>query len=193
MRKDVSGEHGPHMKVSAGFTLVELMVVITIVAMLLALGVPSYRYVTNSNRVSAEVNTLLGDLMFARSEAIKEGATVTVCPIPNPPANPPICNPGSTEWDHGWIVTSPTVTPNVLRIQQAFANTTDSFLSNGGQTSITFDRYGFANATPALTNAGATIILKTTPATATAWIRCVEIGRGGMIETARYKQDANCQ
>ncbi len=181
------------MKVSAGFSLVELMVVITIVAVLLALGVPSYRYVTNSNRVSAEVNALLGDLMFARSEAIKEGATVTVCPISNPPANPPVCSAGSTAWDQGWIVTSPNVTPNVLRIQQAFPNTKDSFVSTGNQTSITFDRYGFANANPALTNAGATIMLKTTPATNTAWIRCVEIRRGGMIGTARYKQDATCQ
>jgi type IV fimbrial biogenesis protein FimT len=183
------------MKVSAGFTLVELMVVITVVAMLMALGLPSYRYVTNSNRVSMEVNTLLGDLQFARSEAIKEGGTVTVCPTSNPPANPPVCNAGSSEWDQGWIVTSPSVTPNVLRIQQAFANTNDSFLSVGNQTSITFDRNGFANATPALTNAGATIMLKTTPATAssTVWTRCVEIQRGGMIGTARYKQDAICQ
>jgi type IV fimbrial biogenesis protein FimT len=183
------------MKVSAGFTLVELLVVITIVAMLMALGVPSYRYMTNSNRVSAEVNALLGDLQFARSEAIKEGATVTVCPIANPPATPPLCNSSSTEWDQGWIVTSPNVTPNVLRVQQAFTGTNDSFLSSGNQTAITFDRNGFANATPALTNAGATIILKTTPATAksTAWTRCVEIQRGGMIGTARYKQDASCQ
>ena len=182
------------MKVSAGFSLLELMVVITIVAVLMALGVPSYRYVTNSNRVSAEVNALLGDLQFARSEAIKEGATVTVCPTSDPTANLPICNPASSEWDKGWIVTSPTVTPNVLRIQQAFANTNDTFMSVGNQKSITFDRNGFANATPALSSAGVTIILKTAPtATSTAWTRCVEIERGGMIGTVRYKQDASCQ
>jgi len=151
------------MKVSAGFTLLELMVVITIVAILMALGVPSYRYVTNSNRVSAEVNALLGDLQFARSEAIKEGTTVTVCPTANPTATLPVCDAASSEWDQGWIVTSPTVTPNVLRVQQAFAVTSDRFLSSGNQKSITFDRNGFANATPALTNAGATIVLKTTP------------------------------
>jgi len=181
------------MKVSAGFTLVELIVVITIVAMLLALGAPSYRYVTNSNRMSAEVNALLGDLMFARSEAIKEGATVTVCPSSNPTASAPVCATSSTTWDQGWIVTSASVTPNVMRIQQAFSNTRDSFQSTGGQTSITFDRYGFANATPALTNAVATIMLKTQPTTVTEWIRCVEIQRGGMLRTARYKQDTSCQ
>jgi type IV fimbrial biogenesis protein FimT len=177
----------------AGYTLVEMMIVITIVAILLALGVPSYRYVTNSNRVSAEVNALLGDLQFARSEAVKEGTTVTVCPTNNPMVSQPACAANSTEWDQGWIVTSASANPNVLRVQQAFANTRDSFLSNGNQTSITFDRNGFANATPALTNAGATIILKTTPPTATAWIRCVEIERGGMISTSRYQQDVTCQ
>jgi type IV fimbrial biogenesis protein FimT len=183
------------MKGFAGFTLVELMVVIMIVAVLLALGTPSYRYVTNANRVSSEVNALLGDLQFARSEAIKEGATVTVCPTANPTAALPICNPGSAVWDRGWIVTSPAVTPNVLRVQQAFAKTTDSFISKDNQTSITFDRNGFANAAPALSNAGATIILKTTQAaaTSTAWTRCVEIERGGMIGTVRYKQDLRCQ
>jgi type IV fimbrial biogenesis protein FimT len=177
----------------AGYTLVEMMVVILIVAILLTVGVPSYRYVTNSNRVSAEVNALLGDLQFARSEAVKEGATVTVCPLADPTASSPSCAANSTEWDKGWLVTSATVTPNVLRIQQPFANPNDSFLSTSNQTSVTFDRNGFANATPALTNAGATIMLKTTPVTATNWIRCVEIQRGGMIGTARYQQDASCR
>src|SRR5258708_12613339 len=94
-----------------GFTVTELMVVLAIVAILLGIGVPSYRYITNSYRMSAEVNGLLGDLQYARSEAIKEGQTVTTCvsadgipctagtpranprilfshPNPNPPATP---------------------------------------------------------------------------------------------------------
>ena len=54
-----------------------MMVVILIASILLAVGVPSYRYVTNSNRLSAEVNALLGDLQFARSEAIKAESTKT--------------------------------------------------------------------------------------------------------------------
>ena len=62
-----------------GFTVTELMVVVAIVAILLGVGVPSYRYITNAYRMSAEVNGLLGDLQYARSEAIKEGQTVTTC------------------------------------------------------------------------------------------------------------------
>jgi len=71
------------MKRQYGFTLTELVVVMSIVAILLSLGVPSYRSITNSYRLSSEVNGLLGDLMYARAEAIKEGQPVTVCASTN--------------------------------------------------------------------------------------------------------------
>jgi len=70
-----------------------LLVVITIVAILMGLGVPSFKYVTVSNRMSAEVNGLLGDMQLARAEAIKEGSSVTVCSSTDG-AN---CS-GSTDW-----------------------------------------------------------------------------------------------
>src|SRR3984893_16700788 len=93
------------MNTQTGFTLTELMVVITIVAILMGIGVPSFKYVTTANRVSSEVNGLLGDLQFARSEAIKEGQTVSACASADgatcsgaPP--PPAVGKG------GWIVFS---------------------------------------------------------------------------------------
>src|SRR5438874_13781183 len=83
---------------------------------------PSYRYIANSYRMSAEVNGLLGDLQYARSEAIKEGQTVTTCVS----ADGTGCT-GGTAWANGWIVFSD---PNanatvdagetVLRVQGAF-------------------------------------------------------------------------
>jgi type IV fimbrial biogenesis protein FimT len=163
----------------------------TIVSILLTIGVPSYRYVTNSNRMSAEVNGLLGDLQFARSEAIKEGSTVTVCP-PKAAADLSACSGTSSTWDQGWIVISATANPAVLRVQQPFATTKDSFVSTRGETSISFDRNGFASAQPALTNAGAMIKLTTTP-NATQWVRCVEVAWGGMLTTVRNQQDPNCK
>ena len=66
----------PH---EAGLTLIELLIVITLMAILMGIGVPSYRYVTTSNRMSTEVNSLLGDLQYARSEAAREGQFVAVC------------------------------------------------------------------------------------------------------------------
>jgi len=63
----------------AGFTVTELVMVMTIIGILTAIGLPSFKYVTASNRISSEINALLGDMQFARSQAIKQGLTVTVC------------------------------------------------------------------------------------------------------------------
>src|SRR5258708_2579071 len=86
-----------------GFTMIELLIVITIGAILMAIAIPSYRYVTTSNRVAGEINGLLGDVQFARYEAIKEGLNVTICPTQT--ASDTTCY-ASTTWTGGWIVLS---------------------------------------------------------------------------------------
>jgi len=136
-------------KWTSGFTLIELLTVITIAAILMALGVPSYKYVTNANRISGEVNALLGDLQYARSEAIKEGQTVTVCSSADPTAAAPTCA-GSTAWQSGWIVFSDlngngAADPGdiILRAQRAFP-VGDTFNANNNMTTVTFNREGFA-------------------------------------------------
>jgi type IV fimbrial biogenesis protein FimT len=133
----------------AGFTLVEALTVITIVAILMALGVPSYQYVTNVNRISGEVNALLGDMQYARSEAIKEGQTVSVCSSNNPTSATPTCS-GSISWQSGWIVFSDVNGDGqfngndvVLRAQRAFP-LGDTFNANNGTKFVTFNREGFA-------------------------------------------------
>jgi type IV fimbrial biogenesis protein FimT len=146
-------------KASAGFTLIELLTVMTIVAILFALGIPSFQYVTNSNRISGEVNGLLGDLQYARSEAIKEGQTVTVCTSANSTTAAPTCS-GSSSWQNGWIVFSD---PNsnatvdagesILRARRAFS-VGDTFTAAPGTSAVTFNREGFAlgiNATVTVT------------------------------------------
>jgi type IV fimbrial biogenesis protein FimT len=177
------------MKVSAGFSLVELMVVIMVASILMAVGVPSYRYVTNSNRLSAEVNALLGDLQFARSEAIKEGQTVTVCPS----IDQATCAAGSTTWHTGWIVLANTGNPpvaTVLRVQQQFASAKDTFAAAQNVTSISFNREGFAAGQPTPA-AGFVMINLTTLPDAPQWRRCVEVGLGGSLTTERPGQ-GNC-
>src|SRR6201982_1577088 len=89
------------MRRHGGFTVTELMVVVAILAVLLSLGIPSFRYLTNSYRMSAEVNGLLGDLQYARAEAIRQGQTVTACVSNNGTA----CT-GGVNWANGWIVFS---------------------------------------------------------------------------------------
>jgi type IV fimbrial biogenesis protein FimT len=165
-----------------GFTLPELMVVVAIVAILMNIGIPSYRYISNSFRVSSEVNGLLGDLQFARAEAIKEGQTVSVC-VSRDGAT---CDAGSTTWQEGWIVFQDptnlgTVDPGdtILRVQTRFAGT-DTFTADNGVSNVTFNREGFATAAGAFPSATVTLHDQTASAT---WTRCLYIASTGLMAT----------
>ena len=171
------------MSRQTGFTVTELLVVMAIVAILLGIGLPSYRYITNSYRMSAEVNGLLGDLQYARAEAIRQGQTVTACVSNNGTA----CTSG-VNWANGWIVFSD---PNnnqtvdlgetVLRVQAAFTGTTpDTFNADNNVTAITYNREGFA--TTAAGFAGSTITLHEQTSNA-AYTRCLWVTAVGMLTT----------
>jgi type IV fimbrial biogenesis protein FimT len=160
-----------------GITLVELLVAISIVAILLSIAVPSYQYVTNANRIAAEANGLMGDLQYTRAQAIKEGGTVTICSSSDGAS----CS-GSSSWQRGWIVFSDpngnaTADPGepVLRRQPAFY-ASDTFTADNNVRSITFNREGFALGLPG------TVTLKLHDATNSAkWTRCVAISIVGVL------------
>jgi len=82
-----------------GFTLVEMVVTVAIMALLLALGVPSFQALMRNNRVAAHANEFLGALNLARGEAIKRGSGVRVVLCPGTSAG---CS--GTAWGSGWIV-----------------------------------------------------------------------------------------
>jgi len=182
------------MKGQTGFSLTELMVVVGIVAILLGIGVPSYRYVTNSYRLSAEMNALVGDLMYARAEAIKEGQPVALCV-----STDGLTCSGATTWQNGWIVFpdplgggSGDVPASVLHVQQAFTGTTpDNFLLTNPISSIIFNREGFAVGAPAATAAfAANQFTLHDPTANTAWTRCLLISAQGMVQTETHVNPA---
>lgn len=86
-----------------GFTLVELVVTIAVGGILVALAVPSFRTFIQNSRLTAQTNSLVTSLDYARSEAIKRDAAVSVCAAD---ANATTCN-GSATWSTGWIVQDP--------------------------------------------------------------------------------------
>jgi type IV fimbrial biogenesis protein FimT len=170
------------MKRQTGFSITELMVVLAIVAILLGIGVPSYRYITNSYRMSAEVNGLLGDLQYARAEAIREGQGVTVCVSPDG-----VNCSGAPTWQSGWVVFSnPTNAANppagsVLRMQAAFTGRVpDTFVATPAVSAITYNREGFATTAAGFPNT--TIKLHDQTANA-VWSRCLWITPVGLLTT----------
>lgn len=77
---------------SAGFTVLELLLAITVASILLGIGVPSYQRFVATQRVKTAVSDLNYTLLYARSEAIKRNAEVVVAPAGD-------C------WQDGWAVT----------------------------------------------------------------------------------------
>ncbi len=182
------------MKVAAGFTMIELLVVITIVTILMGVGVPSFKYVTNSNRLSAEVNGLLGDMQMARAQAMKEGRTVTIC---SSPPNQLTCS-GSTDWSSGWIVFSdPTdvgvvdADEPILRAQKPL-HAGDTLVDPTGTLSkVTFNRAGFVSLAGMPVD-GITLTLHDATANANH-TRCLWIASQGMVTTQTPATGAACK
>lgn len=86
-----------------GFSLIELMIVVTLVGLILGLGVPTMRDVIADIRMTSTINQVLADLMSARSEAIKLKQSVTMCATNNPSNAIPACT-GTNQWQRGWVV-----------------------------------------------------------------------------------------
>jgi type IV fimbrial biogenesis protein FimT len=66
------------LKTPKGFTLIELVVTVTIAGILAAIAIPSFISIINNNRLTASANDLVTAFNLARSEAIKRGIQVTV-------------------------------------------------------------------------------------------------------------------
>lgn len=120
-----------------GFTLIEMLVALSIAAILLAIAVPSYSSSQLNSQLRASANDLIGSINLARSEAIKRGTTVTVC----------ASSDGETcggAWNEGWLVLreadalheavifhSVSAIPAGFRLTELSANATLLFRSTG--------------------------------------------------------------
>ncbi len=107
------GENRPFILKRAvfGFTLIELIITLTIAGILLALAAPNFSGFVKNNRLTSQANGFMADVAFARSEAIKRGANITICRSKDGAG----CFSG-TKWHEGWIVVDGA--NNVLRVHE---------------------------------------------------------------------------
>jgi type IV fimbrial biogenesis protein FimT len=130
-----------------GFTAIELMVVVAIVAILSALAAPSFRDLMDGWRVRSALEEITNTIYYARSEAIKRGGRVSVRKN---------CGTGTNqEWQCGWIVFTDansngalnTAAPDLDVVLQTIPMQRGTNVNNlSGAAFFTLDRWGQINA-----------------------------------------------
>ncbi len=86
------------MKKHPGFTLVELMVVVAIAGLVMAFAIPAMGNFIKNERLVTQINTLVGHLAYARSEAVTRRQQVILCASGNSTS----CL--GADWAAGWIL-----------------------------------------------------------------------------------------
>jgi type IV fimbrial biogenesis protein FimT len=91
--KAMTLEHSPRaVRESGGFTLVEMLMVTSILTFLTILALPSLSAVVANNRLRAAGTDLMSSVLLARSEAIKRNGRVQILPA------------SASDWTSGWRV-----------------------------------------------------------------------------------------
>ncbi|MBG9387505.1 GspH/FimT family pseudopilin [Caenimonas aquaedulcis] len=133
-----------------GFTLIELMVAMAIIAILAAFAGPSFNSALLSNKLTSYANTFVSSAMLARSEAIKRNSVVRVCRSSNGTS----CATSGT-WQQGWIVFNDanndalvTTGETIISVQPALSA---DYNFTGGSYNVAFQSTGGLSAALTLT------------------------------------------
>jgi type IV fimbrial biogenesis protein FimT len=134
-----------------GFTLTELMIVVTVFATLVAVALPNYNEFVRNSRVKTASFDVFSTLVQARSEAITRNATILVEPVT------------ANTWTSGWTIKQGAT---VLRNQEAIPNITIV-----GPASVSYTGSGRLS--------GATDSFQLTATGSTVITRCISIDLSG--------------
>lgn len=92
----------PFVPVVTGFTLIELMVAVAVLAIVSVVAIPAFGNLISSNRLNAQANEFLSAITYARSEAIRLNRNITFCNT----TDGATCNADTGVWTQ-WLVLDP--------------------------------------------------------------------------------------
>jgi type IV fimbrial biogenesis protein FimT len=132
-----------------GFSLVELMITVLVVAILTAVAWPNFRDFMHRNTVTAQANQVLAALQYARNEAVSRRYPAAVCASTDGAS----CTAGDTKYENGWMVWRDSTlsgTPSYSATKDELLRVTDAqsgvsirpFNSSGALGTIAFDQRG---------------------------------------------------
>ena len=145
----------PSTRRDRGFTLLELMIALTVVAILATLAAPSFRALMANQRVRSASSDLVLQLTLTRSEAIKQNAAITIASAA-----------GTTAWQGGWNITG---SGGAIKKQEAFARVTIT----SSATNVVYNRSGRA------TIGGVTFEVADAASGTPVQPRCITVGLTG--------------
>ncbi len=174
-----------------GFTLIELMVVISIVAILATLAAPSFNALATSQALRSVSSELHISLLQARSEALRTNRNVYVVPVS---ATDPAT---TTDWAAGWTVfvdnnnSGSTYEPGTDTIVSKSAAISSKLVITTAKTNsigFTFDARGF-NGSLGAVNAKVTFA----SANDSSKRKMVIVDRLGKARVCDYLTNAGCE
>lgn len=129
-----------------GITLIELLVTLSIAVVTLTVGVAAFRELVADTRMTTAVNDLIASMQLARSEAVRRGERVTLCPDDPSTANTFDCS-GGTDWTVGYIVFADSNSDGVVADQGDVIRKIEEIpasisITSGSRTRITFQADG---------------------------------------------------
>lgn len=84
--------HPTIMRMTRGFSAIELMTTLAVAAILLTIGVPSFRTLLENQRMTTTVNNLFAAINLTRAEAVQRGTRIDLAPL------------DGADWTKGWAV-----------------------------------------------------------------------------------------
>jgi type IV fimbrial biogenesis protein FimT len=139
-----------------GFTLVELLIVVSVVAILAEVAIPSFQSLIASQRVKTTASTLQFALLRTRAESLKRNTNVTLAPAT------------AGHWNAGWNVLNPVDGSSL----STYADAAAAGVTITGPATVVFQSSGRLS--------GAANVNFKLSSTGTTDIRCVLIGPSGM-------------
>lgn len=164
-----------------GFSLIELMVAVAVVAILAVVAMPNLRSVIANNRLRGQTDEMTASLQLARSEAVRRNARVDVCRT----TNGTTCAGAVGAWDR-WIVvdTQPRAGGEVNGVlAQGTAN--PALAISGSADRVSFRPNGMVAAAATLTICAPTTVIDDNQ-------RILRLLAGGSLNMDKYNGGGSC-